>query len=155
MRFIFKVIVSFIYKILDFFNLVPAFFVLLIGAVLYFTGTLSSNPTITLIFQILIILSIVYAIIATVKKLLGIDNKKVKKSKGMQIVSKQPQTQVDDALVERIATNRQEQIIKEEKPRYFKLKQNPDYIMAEYSDRYELLLITANGLKKVRTDYKG
>ena len=42
----------------------------------------------------------------------------------------------------------------EEKPKYFKVKQNPNYIMAEYMDRYELLVKTESGLKLVRTDYK-
>lgn len=41
-----------------------------------------------------------------------------------------------------------------EQPRYFKVKQNPNYVMAEYSDRYELFLITPQGLKKVRVDQK-
>ena len=48
----------------------------------------------------------------------------------------------------------QSKTFSDEKPRYYKLKQNPDYVMAEYSDRYELFLITAKGLEKVRTDYK-
>ena len=73
----------------------------------------------------------------------------------MQIVEK-PQTQNSQAEVRQAEVISQTQKnYQEEKPRYYKLKQNPDYVMAEYSDRYELFLITANGLKKVRTDYKG
>ncbi len=37
---------------------------------------------------------------------------------------------------------------------YFRVKQNPNYLMAEYTDRYELFVKTDGGLKKVRTDYK-
>lgn len=37
---------------------------------------------------------------------------------------------------------------------YFKVAQNPNYVMAEYVDRYELFLQTENGLKKIREDYK-
>ena len=154
MKLIFKVIISLVYKILDFFSLVPAFFVTLLGVVLYFTGTFENNPTLTLIFQIILIVTIVHAIVATTKKLLGLDNRKVKKSKGMQIINNQTAQQSQEQTSQTIENNPQQIVVKEEKPRYFKLKQNPDYVMAEYSDRYELFLITAKGLEKVRTDYK-
>ena len=154
MRFIFRAIFSIIYKLLDVFNLIPAFFVLLLGAVLYFTGTLNAYPALMLIFQILLILTAVYAIIATIKRVLGLDNKKVKKSKGVQIVQPTNQQSSEQGSQAVAVNNITPKTFQEEKPRYFKLKQNPDYIMAEYTDRYELFKITVNGLEKVRTDYK-
>ena len=152
MKSFFSAIFSIIYKFLNFLNLIPAVFVLLIGVVLYFTGTLDAYPVAMLVFQIILIFTIVYAIVATVKKMLGIENKKVKKSKGMQIVS---DVKGGATVTETSQEDLQSKTFSGEKPRYYKLKQNPDYVMAEYSDRYELFLITAKGLEKVRTDYKG
>ena len=156
MKDFFKTVFSFIYKFFNALNLVPALFVALVGLVLYVTGTLNAYPVITVIFQVLLVLTAIYAIVATGRKLLGLD-KRVKKSKGMQII--------DDDGADTSAETEQEKaaetekvvnppIRKKEQPKYFKLKQNPDYVMAEYSDRYELFLITEKGLKKIRTDYK-
>ncbi len=39
-------------------------------------------------------------------------------------------------------------------PVYYRVAQNPKYVMAEYSDRVELYYETPRGLKYVRTDYK-
>ena len=39
-------------------------------------------------------------------------------------------------------------------PVYYAVKQNQNYIMAEYADRYELYFKDRNGLKKIRTDLK-
>ena len=39
-------------------------------------------------------------------------------------------------------------------PQYFLVKQNPNYIMAEFEDRYELYEKTDKGLVKIRTDQK-
>ncbi len=39
-------------------------------------------------------------------------------------------------------------------PVYFRVAQNPKYVMAEYADRVELYYETPRGLKYVRTDYK-
>ena len=41
-----------------------------------------------------------------------------------------------------------------EKPKYFRVRQNSDYVMAEYSDRYELFKIVDGRLIYVRTDKK-
>lgn len=41
------------------------------------------------------------------------------------------------------------------RPRYFRVRQNPKYVMAEYPDRYELFYErTAGDWQYVRTDYK-
>ena len=39
-------------------------------------------------------------------------------------------------------------------PTYYRVAQNPKYVMAEYADRVELYYETPRGLKYVRTDYK-
>ena len=140
-KFIFKII----YAVIALFNLQLALFVLLVGALLYFTGTMSTYPVLSSIFQIALVLSAVYAIVTTLKKTLGLE-KKVKKSKGVQIVQQQKETKKQEQN-QSVATEL-------EKPRYFTVKQNPNYVMAEFSDRYELYLKSKNGLEKVRTDYK-
>lgn len=40
------------------------------------------------------------------------------------------------------------------KPNFFRVSQNPKYIMAEYPDRYELYFDTGSQMKYIRTDYK-
>ena len=39
-------------------------------------------------------------------------------------------------------------------PSYYRVNQNPRYIVAEFPDRYELYYEEDNGMKYVRTDYK-
>jgi len=147
-----KAVVGVVYKIISIFNLQITFLVGLIGVVLYFTGVFDANPTYAIIFQIMLALSAVYAIIVTLKKLLGLD-KKVKKSKGIQIVKpgKKPKGKEDKP-------NEQESESPKpnvpEKPVYYKVKQNPNYVMAEYSDRYELYKIVEGQLEFIRTDLK-
>lgn len=153
MKDFFKTILTFVYNIFNVLNLVPALFISLVGLVLYVTGTFNTYPVVALIFQLLLIAAVIYAIVATGRKLLGLD-KRVKKSKGMQIVSDNESAKdtVKEKKKEKDLATQNVQVA--EKPKYFKLKQNPDYIMAEYQDRYELFLITDAGLKKIRTDYK-
>lgn len=141
-----KGVFKLIYKLISLFNLQFTLFVVLIGTLLYFTGTLSNNQTVLLVFQAALIISVVYAILTTIKKLLGI-GKKVKKSKGMQIVEPERKTKTEEEQTVSV-----EQPIG--KPKYYRVKQNPDYVMAEYSDKYELYRIGQNGLIKIRTDYK-
>lgn len=146
---IIKAVFGVVNKLLSFLNLQPTLLLVLIGVVLYFTGTFDKSPAFKIIYELLIVVSIVYAVIATIKKLLGLENK-VKRSKGAQIVSGETESkeQVSDQTVA-VA-----QPVKEEKPVYFRVKQNPEYVMAEYTDKYELYKIVDGQLKKVRTDYK-
>ena len=140
-----------VYSIINFFNLQLALLVFLVGLVFYFTGA-TSNPTIKLIFDGAFILSVVLAIFLTIKRLLGI-GKEPKKSKGVQVVNiEQPVPQEAPAQVESAQINNF--TAPEDRPTYYRVKGNSNCVMAEYPDRYELFLITPNGLKKIRTDYK-
>ena len=123
----------------------------LLGVVLYFTGVFEQNPAILILFYILVIISIGYAILGTIKKLLG-GSKKVKKSKGAQIVSLDTRQEKEQQKAEIV--QQENAVQKPETPTYFKVKNHPDYVMAEYTDRYELFRKSEDGLKKVRTDYK-
>lgn len=138
-----------IYKIFAFFNLQFTLLLSLIGLVLYLTGVFNTNKTVLIIFYLFLVFSIIYAIAGTIKRLLGIE-KRVKKSKGAQIINEQETQKQQSAQVE-IQKVEEPKI---ESPTYYTVKQNNNFIMAEYSDRYELFRKTEDGLKKVRTDYK-
>ena len=140
------------YKIFAFFNLQITLLFSLIGLVLYITGIFEQNRVVLIVFYLLLVLSIIYAIASTIKKLLGVnvDNKSVKKSKGMQIISNQQSEAVEGEKPQSV----EKEPVKVETPTYYTVRQNNNFIMAEYSDRYELYRKTSEGLKKVRTDYK-
>ena len=140
---IIKTVFKLVYGILKFFNLHLAFLVAIAGVVLFFTGALKNSVVLT-VFYVAVIFSIVYAIFTTIKKLLGFGGKKVSKSKGVQIVDEEKSSSGDDEEDQDIT----------DYPKYYKVKQNPAYVMAEFKDRYELYLKTKDGLKLVRTDYK-
>ena len=151
---IFVSIFKIIYKVLALFNLQLTLFVGLISLVLYLTGTLNDNPTLVVIVVLAVVLSLVYAVYATLKKVFRV----VKKQTPVKIVKPSPN---EDSLsmqtenTAQIADKESEAVhYEEEKPVYYKVKQDSRYVMAEYSDRYELLLKRPNGLVKVRTDYK-
>ena len=149
---LFGTVFGVLYKLISLLNLQFTLLVLLIGAVLFLTGVMDANKTVRTIFQGVLIISAIYAILNTIKRLLGIE-KKVKRSKGAQIINERQ----DDRGVQvgtQTTLSQGPTIVKEEKPMYFRVKQNPEYVMAEYSDRYELYRIVDGGLRKIRTDYK-
>lgn len=150
-RKVIKKIFAIIYKVIAIFNLQPALMVALVGSVLYFTGVYDRVESLKIILQVAFILSAIYAIVVTACNLLGIGKKKIKRSKGAQIVS---EGQLADKPV--TTTQKVEERPKEKvsTPVYYKVKQNPNYIMAEYEDRYELYLNKNGNLVKIRTDLK-
>lgn len=175
-----------VYHILAFFSLRLTALLLLIGIVLYFTGTFDANPTFKVIYELVIIASIVLAVIKNVRKLLGLDKKKsskVTRSKGAQIIENEnspiipPDTQYSNSGVYQYPNYTAPMPIpqqpyqpqsnpqysapippvipsEQEKPKYYRVKQNPNYVMAEYSDKYELYKITNGKLTLIRTDFK-
>ena len=111
------------------------------------------------------------AVIITVCKLFGLgkdkedEKEKKKKDKSVQIVDEDTQNSNDESVqvnqqevnLEIVKkSNAQENVYspKQTYPKYYAVKQNKNYVMAEYQDRYELYLKTPNGLSKIRTDYK-
>lgn len=148
---IFGAVFGVINKILSIFNLQPTALILLIGIVLYFTGTMEKTPILLTVFQLLVVVSLVYAIVSTIKSILGL-GKKVKRSKGAQIINNDQQAPVSAPINQTVPVA--PVVMEQEKPVYFRVKQNPEYVMAEYKDRYELFKIVNGSLKKVRTDYK-
>lgn len=143
-------------KIFQIFNLQFTLLIGLIGAILYITGTFDKSPVVLLVFELLIIFSVFYAIVATIKKLLGLGKKK-KRSEGAQIVNQD--SIKEESALNKPETNNQEnseiQESKEQKPIYYRVKGKPNFYMAEYANRIELYKKTETGLVKIRTDYKG
>lgn len=167
----FKAIFKGVYWVISLLNLQVALLVVVLGIIVYFLGLFEDNAVMRLIFLIAIIFSVAYALIATFCKVFKIDTKKDKdKNKPVDkymVKDKKPNQQPEQIQQVQQTNNYaqtnydsgvyQEQkvdVFQQEKPRYFRVKQNPNYIMAEYSNRYELYLQTEKGLQKVRTDYK-
>lgn len=142
-----KTVIKVVNKALKVFKLRLFVFVALLGAILYFTGALDGDTTLTVFVVVALAFSLALSITSNVKRFTKKDKKE---NRGVQIVS---QTETEETL-----EPKEEQItktqIEEKYPKYFNVKQNANYLMAEYIDRYELLLKTPNGLVKVRTDYK-
>lgn len=173
-----------VYKILSVFNLQFALLVMAVGVVLYFCGVFENGGFALLIFCLSFMCSVLAAVFLTARKILGVAPKKKQKTP-VQILNQPPQQlqqqvlqpiqQVQPQVVQPVqqfvaqpvqavqpvqqtpnfVNAYQPQPPIQEQPRYFRVRQNPNYVMAEYSDRYELYLITPNGLKLTRTDYKG
>lgn len=148
-----------VYSVLCVFNLQFALLVALVGVVLHFTGVLSTNGGVLIGFCGAFIASILLAVILTVRKLLGLG--KPKEDKPVQIVSQVDGVQGSSASQSQpiVESHGQENLVTtwpaKERPVYYLVKQNQNYVMAEYSDRYELFEKTPNGLKRIRTDFKG
>ena len=174
-----------VYKILSVFNLQFALLVMAVGVVLYFCGVFENGGFALLIFCLSFMCSVLAAVFLTARKILGVAPKKKQKTpvqilnqptQQLQQQVVQPSVQVQPQQVvqpvqqfvaqpvqvsqpvqqtQNFSNVYQTQQPIQEQPRYFRVRQNPNYVMAEYSDRYELYLITPNGLKLTRTDYKG
>lgn len=158
-----KAIFKGIYKVLSIFNLQLTMLVGVLGGILYLTGVLTSTPIALTCFYILLILSVVYAIIKSIKRLLGL-GKKVEKKKGMQIISEpsvpantedessanEPTEETDTGLPKTKLDLTQ----KETPIRYFTAKSNKSVVICEYQDRFVLFLKTSSGYKYLRTDKK-
>lgn len=141
-----------IYKVLSVFNLHFTLFLAVLGLILYLTGTFENGGALLICYVLLLILSVIFALFSTIKKVFKIGKKK---GGGVTIVNadSEPESQNVGVPHEDKTTYRGES--KEgQAPRYYRVKQDPRCIMAEYPDRYVLYRKTENGLKRIRTDYK-
>ena len=141
-----------VYKVIALLNLQLPLLVALVGIVLYLVGVFDGGGAPIAVFGICFVLSVVIAVMGLLKKLLGLGGK-VKKSKGMQIVndSATPQPVVFEQPEQSQAPQQSFQGVS---TKYFRVKQNPNYVMAEFPDRYELYRLSGGNMIKVRTDYK-
>ena len=155
-----KTVATVVFKILCLFHLQLTLLCAVFGCILEIAfGIVLKNKITFTIFHLIIALTIIYAIIKTLSVILGFDRRKKNKKKNTaEIVNKEPKkNKVKDnqPIIEEVKEVEKIEEKNIDKPKYFRVKQNPKYVMAEYIDRYELFYDTGNGYKYVRTDYKG
>ena len=145
-----KIIFEAVYKVLSFFNLQFALLVGFAGLILYVTGLFHNNPQLKVWFLVVLIGSVILGLFLFVRKLFNANKKLDEKAErgSVQTVRVEPEKE------EQVPTQTETPVIQNDKPKYYKVAQNPNFIMAEYTDRYELYKKTPNGLVKVRTDLK-
>ena len=136
-------IIKLIYKLAKVLNLGATFFVSVVGLVVYLAGGFEDEKVKT-IFIAILISTIVLALFLTIKKIFF----PKKKKRNVQIVGS----------AEKQVKDEEEMVVDLPKasvyPKYYAVRQNKNYIMAEYSDRYELYKIENGKMFKKRTDYK-
>jgi len=150
-------VLKFIYKIISVFNLQAVLLVLLVGVVFYFTGAFEENPTVLVLFIVVLVAVFLLSISFGLKKLFRI-GKKVKRNKGVDVVDPVPANGNGGTKTETANTQTASNVVGVANattyPKYFTVKQNPKYVMAEYEDRYELFYRDSDGFKRRRVDYK-
>ncbi len=142
-----------IYKILSLFHLELTLLCAVLGCVIEIAyGSVSKSKTSLIVFHVILAATVLYALLRT----LGVGKRK--KSQKDEEKPKKSVKETEETYENAKHTENFEEKsvpVREEAPRYFRVKQNPKYVMAEYSDRYELFLDTDSGYEYVRTDYKG
>ncbi|HCH74719.1 MAG TPA: hypothetical protein DEV87_06025 [Clostridiales bacterium] len=147
-----KGVLKAIYKVLSVFNLHFTLFLAVLGLILYLTGTFEKGGALLICYVLLLILSVIFALFSTIKKVFKIGKKK---GGGVTIVNTDSETENENVGVPHEEKKTYSGESREEcEPRYYRVKQDPRCIMAEYPDRYVLYRKTENGLKRIRTDYK-
>ncbi len=142
-----------IYKMIKILNFQLPVLVGIVGVILYFVGAFDENSTVTVAFYVTLGGAVAYALIKTGRKLVNLNGKGVDKKKGVQIVTDANEiSQADDG--ELAGVKPQITVPTTDYPKYYAVRQNKNYVMAEYEDRYLLYLKTNGGLKLIRTDYK-
>ena len=160
-----------IYKILSVFSLQPLVFCAVAGALLEIAfRAISGSNAGFIFFHLILCLCVLYAVLRTIYLLLGFGRKKEKRRERAQILSDfengaaAPQNgdtrqEANTAFSQGAGSARDiagfSVSAQEERPKYYRVRQNPKYVMAEFSDRYELYLETSGSLQYIRTDYKG
>lgn len=137
-------VVKAVYKALKIFHVRFLALMALLGVIFYYTGVFSNNLEIKIGYIVVCIIYTLSVIMKWYKKL-----KAKQKRQSIQIVNhEQP---VVEQVQQPIETKAPPTI---KYPIYYTVKQNNNYVMAEYSDRFELYKKTSTGLVKVRTDKK-
>ncbi len=155
----FKIVGNLLYYIISFLHLTPLILLAVFGLLIELSSSaISTNTIFAGIFKLLIALSIVYAVLRTASAILGIGNKKRHKKSTAEIIKpKKREKQVEEKVETAYQQNqevRQEEPVKQAYPKYYRAKQNPNYVFTEYEDRYELFKLTDGKYVYVRTDYK-
>ena len=144
-----KIIFEAVYKVLSFFNLQFTLLVAFAGLILYVTGLFHSQPKLKVWFLIALVASVVLGLFLFVRKLFNANKRLDEKAERGEVQTVRVEAEQTETSTEPSAP-----VIQNIKPTYYKVAQNPNFIMAEYPDRYELFKKTDKGLVKVRTDFK-
>ncbi len=164
---IFKAIFKGVYSVISFLNLQYTLLVLLVGLILFIAGVFDKNQSIYVIFWVFLGLSVLLSLSLNLKRL----SPKNKKEKNLKQITEQPSVkQYSEIQTDNYEAQAHSDIVGgqisgqpifapsgviEDKPlKYFRVKQNPNYVVGEFSNRYELYLKTQGGLKRIRIDYK-
>ncbi len=161
-RSFFTALFTVIYKIISVFRLQPLLFCIVAGALAEIAfGWIGGSETGFALFHLALCLCVAYAVVSVVYRILRPvrKGKREKRRFSAQIVGEgsapEKEPRRADAAEERAAGN--EPPLREnaeERPRYYRVRQNPAYVMAEFSDRVELYREEGGRLQYVRTDYK-
>ena len=92
-----KLVFKVIYKVLSLFHLQLFLFVVLVGLILFLTGVLTSSPVAKIITFVAVCFSLVYALITSVRSLLGLNGKKKKKFGAVEVIS--PKTNGEETAI--------------------------------------------------------
>ena len=143
-----------LYAIIKVFNLQLFLLIVVVGGIVYLTGGFNGSELIKWAFYLLVGLSLLYAIIETFRKLFGLD--KNKKEKGKKTIEENKAIAVEEDKPEPV---KKEVVLEKPQaepahPKYFRVKDSKDLIMAEYDDKVELYRLENGNMIKIRTDYK-
>ncbi len=155
---IFKKVLSSIFKalysIIKVLNLQIFLLIVIVGGIVFLTGGFSGSEALKWVFFLLAGLSIAYALIVTFRNLFGLGKKKEKDKNRVEVkVEPSAEEKLPEQICQEDLFNGQ-QIIARSQPKYFRVKDSNDLVMAEYSDRVELYRLENGKMVKIRTDYK-
>ena len=156
----FKIIANLLYYIISFLHLTPLILLAVFGLLIELSSSAISNNTIFAgIFKLLFALSIVYAVLRTASAIFGIGNQKRHKKSTAEIIKPKKREKKVEEEVELVSSQqtqevKQQETVKSVYPKYYRAKQNSNYVFTEYEDRYELFKLTDGKYVYVRTDYK-
>ena len=117
----------------------------LLGIGLHLFGAFDSNSTLEIFYIVALVVSILASLWANLTRF---KKKDKKEKKAVQIVSAEVEKEQEEFTESE--PNEPQTVY----PKYYNVKQNPAYVMAEYEDKFVLYLKSNGGLVKIRTDYK-
>lgn len=150
-----KTVSKWIFDFLTFLNLHVILFVVVVGILLYLLGVFNTVPELVIVYPIVLVLSIIFAISSTINKIINPKSKNKKKKKNTQ---DKDEPKVDVKVSNDVNYNEpkvDEPLDTTKVIRYFKTAKNPNVVVVEYIDRYDLYYKSNTGFKFIRTDYKG
>ena len=152
-----ELVFKFLFKILKSLHLRLLFIICLAGALLEILyNKLSGDATYLIVFLTLAGFAFVRFIYLNLDKQIVTKINVKKTATKEKAVREQAEIPPQRTYEEKpqMPANVQKSVNKINKPLYYRVSQNPKYVMAEYDDRYELFYEGKDGLKYIRTDYK-